>query len=189
MRWWGPGWEEEESYQRLCASRFRDDGHGRGANKARGKLGASGGAEEEEGDAGKGGKGAPLLISKQDHGFCDGAQHQRKDRFRESAFDTAVFFLRSAAGRRKWPRTHATDTALRAAFAQAVPNEASRERRRKAGRGFGDADGGGGVYRGKKGKATKTTSDKREKKNASKKKHKQRKKQKQSIPSIVTSQS
>ncbi len=36
---------------------------------------------------------AQWMIAKVDHGFCDGAQHQRRDRFRVSPFDTAVFIL------------------------------------------------------------------------------------------------
>lgn len=41
-----------------------------------------------------------LLVAKADHGYCDGAQHQRQDRFRDSPYDTAVFFLQNAAGAR-----------------------------------------------------------------------------------------
>jgi hypothetical protein len=39
---------------------------------------------------------------------------------------------------------------LRKAFSMAIPSVAMRERRIKEGRGFGDLDGGGGVYKGKK---------------------------------------
>jgi hypothetical protein len=39
---------------------------------------------------------------------------------------------------------------LRAAFSIAIPTEAMKQRRLKEGRGFGDLDGGGGVYKGKK---------------------------------------
>jgi phosphorylated CTD-interacting factor 1 len=41
-----------------------------------------------------------LLVAKADHGYCDGAQHQRQDRFRDAPYDTAVFFLQNAMGAR-----------------------------------------------------------------------------------------
>jgi len=41
-----------------------------------------------------------LLVAKADHGYCDGAQHQRQDRFRDAPYDTAVFFLQNAEGAR-----------------------------------------------------------------------------------------
>ena len=34
-----------------------------------------------------------ILINKNDQGFVNGAQHQRKDRYMTSTYDTAVFFL------------------------------------------------------------------------------------------------
>ena len=39
---------------------------------------------------------------------------------------------------------------IKQAFAMAIPTDAMRERRMKEGRGFGDLDGGGGVYKGRK---------------------------------------
>ena len=39
---------------------------------------------------------------------------------------------------------------VKQAFALAIPTDAMRERRVKEGRGFGDLDGGGGVYKGRK---------------------------------------
>jgi phosphorylated CTD-interacting factor 1 len=39
-----------------------------------------------------------VLVAKADHGYCDGAQHQRQDRFRDAPYDTAVFFLQNQAG-------------------------------------------------------------------------------------------
>ena len=96
-----------------------------------------------------------------------GAQHQRRDRFREAPYDTFCFVLQNDAASRQWPASSSASSsaglpqklgpALLAAFAEGVPTEAASVRRFKEGRGFGDADGGGGAYRGKdKGKATKT---------------------------------
>ena len=82
-------------------------------------------------------------------------------------FDTGVFFLGNERGREKYLKhvlkggehtqqqervvlDPAFIADLRRAFAQGVPTEAEAERRLRAGRGFGDLDGGGGVYRGKK---------------------------------------
>ena len=43
----------------------------------------------------------PLVIPAKEHGFCDGAQHQRgkHERHRVSSYDTGVFFLQNEAGR------------------------------------------------------------------------------------------
>ena len=88
-------------------------------------------------------------ISKNEHGFCDGAQHQRMDRFRESPFDTFVFVIQNKAGKIKYPATKEAEMAIRKSMATAIPSEAMKQRRLRDGRGFGDADGAGGVYKGK----------------------------------------
>ena len=49
---------------------------------------------------------------------------------------------------------------IRNAFAMAIPTNAMRERRLKEGRGFGDLDGGGGVYKGKKSNKSKQKREK-----------------------------
>ena len=79
-----------------------------------------------------------------------------------SPYDTLVLVLQNGSGARRWPckrqgkvaAAAAAGPSLRAdllrAFAQAVPTDAAARRRAREGRGFGDADGGGGVYRGKK---------------------------------------
>ena len=96
-------------------------------------------------------KRAHWVIAKADHGFCDGAQHQRRDRYRSSPYDTAIFILQNKAGAVRYGKTgHETEQELRAAFAKAIPTNAAAMRRMRDGRGFGDEDGGGGVYRGKK---------------------------------------
>ncbi|KNC85417.1 hypothetical protein SARC_02416 [Sphaeroforma arctica JP610] len=83
----------------------------------------------------------PLLISKDDHGFCDGAQHQRQDRYRNSPFDTAIFFLRTDAARNVYgERTFESDAILRKAFAEALPSDAAVARRARDARGFADLD-------------------------------------------------
>ena len=40
---------------------------------------------------------AKLLVAAADHGFVDGGQHARTRTFRESPYDTALFFLQSGA--------------------------------------------------------------------------------------------
>jgi len=95
-----------------------------------------------------------FIVAKQDHGFCDGAQHQRRDRFRSSPFDTVIFALQNTAGAAAWELTDEIEEEVRLAMAKAVPTEAMAQRRAKEGRGFADEDGGGGVYKGKKRKGT-----------------------------------
>ena len=90
------------------------------------------------------------IIAKADHGFCDGAQHQRRDRYRVSPYDTAIFILQNKAGRIQYPLPENLQNDLRAAFATGVPTEAAMKRRKRDGRGETDEDGGGGVYKGKK---------------------------------------
>ena len=130
-----------------------------------------------------------LAVPKADHGFCDGAQHQRRDRYRESPYDTYVLVLQNDAAAARWPckghqllpsaptdhegaaaaaaesstPNHKAATAakksvaasLLEAFALAKPTAAAVARRAKEGRGFADADGGGGVFKGKKNKKNK----------------------------------
>ncbi|KAL3778569.1 hypothetical protein ACHAW5_007024 [Stephanodiscus triporus] len=143
-----------------------------------------------------------FLVAAADHGFCDGAQHQRQDRYRESTYDTGVFVLQNRQGKMKWPVIRTAESAaaalalgkgthcnssvssavcsdsgiamasrdssasdmsvevpLRRAMARAIPTEMMRLRRLRDGRGHGDLDGGGGVYRGKK--ANKSSGKKR----------------------------
>jgi hypothetical protein len=55
-----------------------------------------------------------LVVAAEDHGFCDGASHQRKDPYRESPYDTAVFVLQTEAGARKWPADGSREEAPKA---------------------------------------------------------------------------
>jgi phosphorylated CTD-interacting factor 1 len=57
-----------------------------------------------------------------DHGFCDGAQHQRQDRFRESPFDTAIFVLQNDAAAKAWPASDSIRDELFRAMAQGKPS-------------------------------------------------------------------
>ena len=91
-----------------------------------------------------------VAVPKEDHGFCDGAQHQRRDRYLASPFDTIVFVLQNKEGAAKYPIPKGFKRSLLAAFAMSKPTTAAVERRMKAGRGFAAEDGGGGVYKGKK---------------------------------------
>lgn len=83
-------------------------------------------------------------------GFCDGAAHQRRDPYRRSPYDTAVFVLQTPRGAERWrgARDDKFEAEVRAAFAACVPTEAAEGRqRRKRGRG-GEIEhwlpGGGG---------------------------------------------
>ena len=98
-----------------------------------------------------------LAVAAKDHGYCSGAQHQRKDRYLEAPYDTIVFILQNVEGKKFYGGSFTNSTTrrqfeqdLRTAFSMAVPSEAMKQRRMKEGRGFGDLDGGGGVYKGKK---------------------------------------
>ncbi len=62
-----------------------------------------------------------------DHGFCDGAQHQRQDRFRESPFDTAIFILQNKAAAKMWPASESIRMELLKAMAQGKPSAAGAE--------------------------------------------------------------
>eukprot|EP00927_Polykrikos_kofoidii_P040596 TRINITY_DN34664_c0_g1_i1.p1 TRINITY_DN34664_c0_g1~~TRINITY_DN34664_c0_g1_i1.p1 ORF type:complete len:569 (-),score=94.52 TRINITY_DN34664_c0_g1_i1:79-1785(-) len=91
-----------------------------------------------------------FVIAVKDHGFVSGAQHQRKDRLMDSTFDTAVFVLQNQLGSVRYVVPDSFEDTVREAFRKSLPTDAMRERRMKEGRGFGDKDGGGGVYKGKK---------------------------------------
>jgi len=93
-----------------------------------------------------------FLIAAKEHGYVSGAQHQRKDRYLDSPFDTVVLVLQNSRGKAKWSTEGSLEQDLRKAFALAIPTDAMRERRLKEGRGYSDLDGGGGVYKGKKKK-------------------------------------
>lgn len=90
------------------------------------------------------------IIATKDHGFCDGAQHQRQDRYRESPYDTGIFILQNNSGAKKWPVHRNLENEVRVAMACAIPTPMMKKRRLNAGRGMADLDGGGGVYKGKK---------------------------------------
>lgn len=98
-----------------------------------------------------------LAIAAKDHGYCSGAQHQRQDRYLEAPYDTVIFILQNTIGKTLYGASICTskgrlsfENGLRKAFATAIPTDAMKQRRLKEGRGFGDLDGGGGVYKGKK---------------------------------------
>jgi phosphorylated CTD-interacting factor 1 len=94
----------------------------------------------------------PLIIQAESHGFCDGAQHQRRreERHRVSSFDTGVFFLQNDAGAAKWRVDQALVGRLEAAMKRAVgtaKDVKELERRykpnKKAAEALGATEGGG----------------------------------------------
>uniref|UniRef100_A0A7S0L1P1 PCIF1 WW domain-containing protein n=1 Tax=Coccolithus braarudii TaxID=221442 RepID=A0A7S0L1P1_9EUKA len=69
---------------------------------------------------------AKILVAATDHGFCDGASHQRQDPYRHSPYDTCVFVLQTAKASRKWPTAKPDfEAQLRAAMGKCVPSEAA----------------------------------------------------------------
>ena len=72
-----------------------------------------------------------VLVAAQDHGYCDGASHQRRDPFRGAQYDTGVFILRTSKARRRRPLGDGFEAALRGAMAAAIPTEAAAERARR----------------------------------------------------------
>ncbi|CAE8603869.1 unnamed protein product [Polarella glacialis] len=66
-----------------------------------------------------------VLVAADDHGFADGASHQRQDPYRRSPYDTACFFLQTDKAARQWPVTDEVEAELRRAFAQCLPSAAA----------------------------------------------------------------
>ncbi|KAK9807800.1 hypothetical protein WJX72_009794 [[Myrmecia] bisecta] len=90
----------------------------------------------EETDSWRALKASPFLrrltvVAAADHGFCDGASHQRRDPFRQSPYDTGVFFLQTAKAAAKWKAGDELEKALRVAMAECCPTPAAVERQRK----------------------------------------------------------
>jgi phosphorylated CTD-interacting factor 1 len=92
-----------------------------------------------------------LVVARDEHGFCDGAAHQRRDRYRDSPYDTALFFLQNDAGAAQWPASDGALDAVRRAMALALPTAAMRKRQKRDGRGTHDEMRG--AYKGKKSNA------------------------------------
>lgn len=44
-------------------------------------------------------------VGAAEHGYCDGAQHNARFRYRPSSFDTSVIILQNDAAAKKWPVT------------------------------------------------------------------------------------
>eukprot|EP00548_Thalassiothrix_antarctica_P020018 CAMPEP_0194179736 /NCGR_PEP_ID=MMETSP0154-20130528/13144_1 /TAXON_ID=1049557 /ORGANISM="Thalassiothrix antarctica, Strain L6-D1" /LENGTH=543 /DNA_ID=CAMNT_0038895193 /DNA_START=28 /DNA_END=1659 /DNA_ORIENTATION=- len=91
-------------------------------------------------------------IAQSDHGFCDGASHQRRDRYQISPYDTFFFFLQNDKAVHKWPIKDGAISELKVAMAHGVPSPSMQARHDKAGRGTSDI--ARGVYKGKKSRAT-----------------------------------
>ena len=72
-----------------------------------------------------------FVVSATDHGFCDGASHQRQDPFRQSPYDTAVFILQTERASAKWHASDDVETALRGAMADCLPLASAEDRQSK----------------------------------------------------------
>lgn len=72
-------------------------------------------------------------------GYCDGASHQRKDLYRQSPFDSSIFFLQTSCGAKKWPVSTQLLQELQVAFAACCPSAAAVARQKKQ-RGLRDVE-------------------------------------------------
>merc|ERR1712070_381491 len=57
-----------------------------------------------------------IVISKAEHGYCDGAAFQRQDRFRDSPYDTVLFLLQNTDGCVKWTCDDKCEERIRLGF-------------------------------------------------------------------------
>ncbi len=71
-----------------------------------------------------------FVVAARDHGFCDGAAHQRQDPFRESPYDTIVSVLQTERAANKWPADDELEAELRAALAESMPLASASERQK-----------------------------------------------------------
>eukprot|EP00960_Hanusia_phi_P058834 763996-Hanusia_phi.AAC.10 len=60
-------------------------------------------------------KKAHLKVKQAEHGYFEGSQHDRINRYRIAPFDTSVIFLQNEAGSHKWPATKEKLVKLRSA--------------------------------------------------------------------------
>ncbi|KAK9846255.1 hypothetical protein WJX81_000135 [Elliptochloris bilobata] len=72
-----------------------------------------------------------VVVAAADHGFLDGASHQRRDPYRQSPWDTGVFVLQTSRASRKWPLAEDFENELRAAMAAGCPTAAAVARQRR----------------------------------------------------------
>lgn len=63
-------------------------------------------------------------VPAREHGYCDGAQHNARFRYRPSSFDTSVIFLQNDAAAAKWPASEQLREELCKAMRTAVPRGA-----------------------------------------------------------------
>jgi len=73
-----------------------------------------------------------ILVAAADHGYCDGASHQRKDSYRVSCYDTGVFFLQTSAASKKWVVSDNFLEDLRIAMARSTPSTAAEMRQKRS---------------------------------------------------------
>jgi hypothetical protein len=57
-----------------------------------------------------------LLLPAGQHGYCEGAQHNRANQFRVACTASSIFFLQNAAAARQWPVLEEHVDAIRDAF-------------------------------------------------------------------------
>jgi phosphorylated CTD-interacting factor 1 len=77
---------------------------------------------------------ASVLIAAVDHGYCDGASHQRRDPYRQSPYDTCIFVLRTSKAVASDAVAFdpvAFDAAVRVAMRVAVPTIAQAKRQNR----------------------------------------------------------
>ena len=72
-----------------------------------------------------------FTIAAADHGYCDGAAHQRSEPFRQSPYDVACYLLQTDKAARKWPTSDEVEGDLRRAMAEAIPVGGSAKQRKR----------------------------------------------------------
>eukprot|EP00965_Chrysotila_dentata_P089639 2959468-Pleurochrysis_carterae.AAC.1 len=69
-----------------------------------------------------------LLVAAADHGFVDGAQHMRRYSYRQSPYDTALFFLQTGAAEVTTAVSDAVVADIEASLAACTPSEETLKR-------------------------------------------------------------
>lgn len=61
---------------------------------------------------------AQVVLAAAEHGYCDGAMHERQEPYRTSTHETTVFVLQTEKAARKWRADEKFERELRTAFAE-----------------------------------------------------------------------
>jgi phosphorylated CTD-interacting factor 1 len=73
-----------------------------------------------------------VLIAAADHGYCDGASHQRRDPYRTSPYDSCIFVLQTAEAHAMNSVPDDFERELRVAMASAMPSLVQLKRQKRS---------------------------------------------------------